>query len=141
MSLLYSSTDAATQLLWKLTNLYCNIGWLHVYWCFLLTWENVSLYQATKSDRIYVNAPGQQQKETENIQLVSFSYLNPGSNNGEENERKNKDESDKELNKEEEEEEEEEEESITPGDLMAFAWQISRGMVCIRMISKEASLH
>ena len=70
---------------------------------------------------------------------MSFSYLNPGSNNGEENERKNKDESDKELNKEEEEEEEEE--SITPGDLMAFAWQISRGMVCIRMISKEASLH
>lgn len=68
---------------------------------------------------------------------MSFSYLNPGSNNGEENERKNKDESDKELNKEEEEEEE----SITPGDLMAFAWQISRGMVCIRMISKEASLH
>ncbi|RMX45146.1 hypothetical protein pdam_00016496 [Pocillopora damicornis] len=82
---------------------------------------------ATKSDRIYVNAPGQQQEETENIQLVSFSYLNPGSNNGEENERKNKDESDKELNKEEEEEEEEE--SITPGDLMAFAWQISRGMM------------
>ena len=71
---------------------------------------------------------------------MSFSYLNPGSNNGEENERKNKDESDKELNKEEEEEEEEEE-SITPGDLMAFAWQISRGMVCICMISKEASLH
>ena len=70
---------------------------------------------------------------------MSFSYLNPGSNNGEENERKNKDESDKELNKEEEEEEEEE--SITPGDLMAFAWQISRGMVRIRMISKEASLH
>ena len=70
---------------------------------------------------------------------MSFSYLNPGSNNGEENERKNKDESDKELNKEEEEEEEEE--SITPGDLMAFAWQISRGMVCICMISKEASLH
>ena len=69
---------------------------------------------------------------------MSFSYLNPGSNNGEENERKNKDESDKELNKEKEEEEEE---SITPGDLMAFAWQISRGMVCIRMISKEASLH
>ena len=69
---------------------------------------------------------------------MSFSYLNPGSNNGEENERKNKDESDKELNKEEEEEEEE---SITPGDLMAFAWQISRGMVCICMISKEASLH
>ena len=69
---------------------------------------------------------------------MSFSYLNPGSNNGEENERKNKDESDKELNKEEEEEEEE---SITPGDLMAFAWQISRGMVRIRMISKEASLH
>ena len=69
---------------------------------------------------------------------MSFSYLNPGSNNGEENERKNKDESDKELTKEEEEEEEE---SITPGDLMAFAWQISRGMVCIRMISKEASLH
>lgn len=68
---------------------------------------------------------------------MSFSYLNPGSNNGEENERKNKDESDKELNKEEEEEEE----SITPGDLMAFAWQISRGMVCICMISKEASLH
>lgn len=68
---------------------------------------------------------------------MSFSYLNPGSNNGEENERKNKDESDKELNKEEEEEEE----SITPGDLMAFAWQISRGMVRIRMISKEASLH
>ena len=69
---------------------------------------------------------------------MSFSYLNPGSNNGEENERKNKDESDEELNKEEEEEEEE---SITPGDLMAFAWQISRGMVCICMISKEASLH
>lgn len=96
--------------------------------------ERLSL-QATKSDRIYVNAPGQQQNENENIQLVSFSYLNPGSNNGEENERKNKDESDKELNKEEEEE------SITPGDLMAFAWQISRGMVCICMISKEASLH
>ena len=72
---------------------------------------------------------------------MSFSYLNPGSNNGEENERKNKDENDKELNKDEEEEEEEEEESITPGDLMAFAWQISRGMVRIRMISKEASLH
>ncbi|CAH3145354.1 unnamed protein product [Pocillopora meandrina] len=100
------------------------------------TKEGISI-KATKSDRIYVNAPGQQQEETGNIQLVSFSYLNPGSNNGEENERKNKDESDKELNKEEEEEEEEEE-SITPGDLMAFAWQISRGM---EYLAKKGFIH
>lgn len=98
------------------------------------TKEGISI-KATKSDRIYVNAPGQQQEETENIQLVSFSYLNPGSNNGEENERKNKDESDEELNKEEEEEEEE---SITPGDLMAFAWQISRGM---EYLAKKGFIH
>ena len=43
------------------------------------------------------------------------------------------------MNKDERDEEHsEDEESLTPGDLMAFAWQISQAMVCTCMNSKEA---
>ncbi len=77
--------------------------------------------QVTKSDRVYVNAPEMQKEKNENIQLLSFNSNKAEDKSGEEN---------KGLDTEEgEEESDKEEEILTPGDLMAFAWQISQGMV------------
>ena len=84
--------------------------------------RNLSFDQATKSDRIYFNAPELQQEENGNIQLVSFSSHKSTETTGEENKGLNTDENEKEPD--------ENEEDLTPGDLMAFAWQISQGMVC-----------
>ena len=63
-----------------------------------------------------------QKEKNEDIQLLSFnSYKAGGTETGEEN---------KGLDTEEKEEEpDKNEEILTPGDLMAFAWQISQGMV------------
>ena len=79
-------------------------------------------WKATKSDRIYVNASDMQKEKNGDIQLLSFnSYKDEGSEIGEEN---------KGLDSQEKEDEpDKNEEILTPGDLMAFAWQISQGMV------------
>lgn len=95
-------------------------GPYHSTYCETYTTNAGISIKATKSDRIYVNAPGRQQEQTENIQLVSFSSQDPENINGDENRGMNKDERDEEHN--------EDEESLTPGDLMAFAWQISQAM-------------
>lgn len=78
--------------------------------------------KTTKNDRIYVNAPNIPKEKNENIQLLSFNSHNAeGSGTGEEN---------KGLDTQEKEDEQDNnEEILTPGDLMAFAWQISQGMV------------
>ena len=80
-------------------------------------------YQATKSDRIYVNSPEAQAGDNGNIQILSFTQ---SSKTEEEAGMHNKG-----MSKEDEadDEEDEGEETLTPGDLMAFAWQISEGMV------------
>lgn len=62
-----------------------------------------------------------QKEKNENIQLLSFNSKKAEDKTGEEN---------KGLDTEEgEEEPDKDEEILTPGDLMAFAWQISQGMV------------
>ena len=78
--------------------------------------------KTTKSDRIYVNAPDMPKGKNGDIQLLSFnSHNTEGSETGEEN---------KGLDTQEKEDEPyKNEELLTPGDLMAFAWQISQGMV------------
>ena len=78
-------------------------------------------HQATKNDRIYVNAPGMLKEENGEILLLSFNTSKPENQlqAGEEN---------KGLDTEEDKQEESEE-VLTPGDLMAFAWQITQGMV------------
>ena len=78
--------------------------------------------KATKSDRIYVNAPDMPKEKNGDIQLLSFNSHNAGGpETGEEN---------RGLDiQEKEDEPDRKEEFLTPGDLMAFAWQISQGMV------------
>ncbi|PFX14744.1 Vascular endothelial growth factor receptor 2 [Stylophora pistillata] len=105
-------------------------GPYHSTYCETYTTNAGISIKATKSDRIYVNAPGRQQEQTENIQLVSFSSQDPENKNGEENRGMNKDERDEEHN--------EDEESLTPGDLMAFAWQISQAM---EYLAKKGFIH
>lgn len=79
------------------------------------------VHQATKSDRIYVNAPGLPREENNDIQIMSFSTTKPEDQvqTGEVNANLDM----------EEEEREENEEVLTPGDLLAFAWQITQAMV------------
>ena len=89
--------------------------------CFLLFISSF-FEKATKSDRIYVNAPDMQKQKKEDIQLLSFnSHKATGEETGEENKSLDTEENEDELDKNEE--------MLTPGDLMAFAWQISQGMV------------
>ena len=78
-------------------------------------------HQATKSDRIYVNAPEMPREENKDIQIISFSTSRSEDQvqTGEVNESLEM----------EEEESEDNEEVLTPGDLMAFAWQITQAMV------------
>ncbi|XP_078349309.1 uncharacterized protein LOC144634272 [Oculina patagonica] len=86
--------------------------------------------RVTKSDRVYVNAPEMQKEKNENIQLLSFNSNKAEDKSGEEN---------KGLDTEEgEEESDKEEEILTPGDLMAFAWQISQGM---EYLAKKGFVH
>lgn len=79
--------------------------------------------QATRNDRIYVNSPEAQKGDNGNIQILSFTQ---SSEAAEEHGIHNKG-----MSKEDEanDEDDDSEETITPGDLMAFAWQISEGMV------------
>ncbi|KAJ7358888.1 hypothetical protein OS493_020726 [Desmophyllum pertusum] len=85
---------------------------------------------ATKSDRVYVNAPKIQKEENGNIELVSFNSFKPEEKTGEEN---------KALDTEGNEVEQEiNEEILTQGDLMAFAWQISQGM---EYLAKKGFIH
>lgn len=87
---------------------------LYIFFFFLV-------HQATKSDRIYVNAPGMPREENNDIQIMSFLTTKPEDQvqNGEVNASLDM----------EEEESEENEEVLTPGDLLAFAWQITKAMV------------
>ena len=107
------------------------VGWLVGDWFLWLVATVLFLFisfiyllffdQATKSDRVYVNAPKIQKEENGNIELVSFNSFKPEEKTGEEN---------KALDTEGNEVEQEiNEEILTQGDLMAFAWQISQGMV------------
>jgi len=86
--------------------------------------------KATKNDRIYVNAPGMLKEENGEIQLLSFNTSKPENQlqAGEEN---------KGLDTEEDKQEESEE-VLTPGDLMAFAWQITQGM---EFLAKKGFVH
>jgi len=87
--------------------------------------------KTTKNDRIYVNAPNMPKEKNENIQLLSFNSHNAeGPGTGEEN---------KGLDTQEKEDEQDNnEEILTPGDLMAFAWQISQGM---EYLTKKGFVH
>lgn len=78
---------------------------------------------ATRSDRIYVNSPDAPKDDDETIQILSFSSKTEEKgmeNKGMENKGMNQDEDHKEVVVDEE--------TLTPGDLLAFAWQISEGM-------------
>ena len=64
-----------------------------------------------------------QKEKNEDIQLLSFNSCKSGDKTGEENKGLDTSEDEEELDKREDEE------ILTPGDLMAFAWQIGQGMV------------
>ena len=105
-----------------------SVGWMDVVWFFFSASSHNLCYflfvfqKTTKSDRIYVNAPDMPKEKNGDIQLLSFhSHNAEDPETGEEN--KGLDTQDK------EDEPDKNEEFLTPGDLMAFAWQISQGMV------------
>lgn len=75
---------------------------------------------ATRSDRIYVNSPDAPKGDDGNIQILSFTQSAKTEDRGRENLGMNQDEV--------HEDAEDDEETLTPGDLLAFAWQISEGM-------------
>ena len=79
-----------------------------------------------RDDHIYANTPFAPKGDDGNIQLLSFNNTKKGGEIGTDNTGLTKDETDG------EEEEDENEETLSPGDLMAFAWQISQGMVRAR---------
>lgn len=76
--------------------------------------------QARRNDEIYVDGTKAEIVHNRNTQIVSFAQSSDES--GVQN---------KGMTKEDEadDQEDEREELLTPGDLMAFAWQISQGMV------------
>ena len=82
--------------------------------------------QLTKSDRIYVNGPGSNVRKDSpvGVELVQLTQRDT-SIDGKENQG---------LSEDEEKDGEKEEEGLTPGDLLAFAWQIAKGMVSTRII-------
>ena len=82
-------------------------------------------FQATRSDRIYVNTPDAPKSDGGNVQILSFSQ---SSKAGEESGAENKGMAKDEIHSDDDDEEED---ALTPGDLLAFAWQISEGMVRI----------
>ena len=77
--------------------------------------------QAIRGDRIYVNTPVGKKGDDRDVQILSVSK------------RKNSDQEigteNKAITKDVENEEDRGEDGLTPADLMAFAWQISQGMV------------
>ncbi|KAM7440905.1 hypothetical protein ABFA07_009896, partial [Porites harrisoni] len=83
--------------------------------------EGISM-QATRSDRIYVNTPEAPKSEGGNVQILSFSQ---SSKTGEEFGAENKGMAKDEVHSDEDDGEKD---GLTPGDLLAFAWQISEGM-------------
>ena len=88
------------------------------------------LIQVRKDSHIYVNSPWMS-KEDGAVELLSF-------NNSTETEREMQPgEENKALDSPEEDEKElkTNEDILTPGDLMAFAWQITQGMVNAVIIS------
>ncbi|CAH3167662.1 unnamed protein product, partial [Porites lobata] len=78
--------------------------------------------KATRSDRIYVNTPEAPKSEGGNVQILSFSQ---SSKTGEEFGAENKGMAKDEVHSDEDDGEKD---GLTPGDLLAFAWQISEGM-------------
>ena len=79
-------------------------------------------FQATRNDRIYVNSPDAQKGDSGNIQILSFTQSSKVEDEtGKENKGMTNDEGNN--------EDDDSEETLTPGDLLAFAWQISEGMV------------
>lgn len=101
----------------------CLINQLEVLFFFLLI-------QVRKDSHIYVNSPWMS-KEDGAVELLSF-------NNSTETEREMQPgEENKALDSPEEDEKElkTNEDILTPGDLMAFAWQITQGMVNAVIIS------
>lgn len=78
--------------------------------------------QATRNDRIYVNTPDAPKSDGGNVQILSFSQ---SSKAGEESGAENKGMAKDEIHSDDDDEEED---ALTPGDLLAFAWQISEGM-------------
>lgn len=87
--------------------------------------ENLSYFsrnlQATRGDRIYVNTPVGKKEDDRDVQILSVSKrTNSDQEIGTEN---------KAITNDVEDEEDQGEDGLTPGDLMAFAWQISQGMV------------
>ena len=86
--------------------------------------DALSSFQMTKSDRVYVNGPGDQQQieSPGGVELLSVTNLDLNTNSGMTNVGMSEDEND--------EMDDKEENGLTPGDLLAFAWQIARGMVC-----------
>ncbi|KAJ7358908.1 hypothetical protein OS493_020746, partial [Desmophyllum pertusum] len=77
--------------------------------------------QARRNDRVYVNNPEAQKGDNGNIQILSFTQ---SSKMADETGIENKAMANDEAN----DEEDESEETLTPGDLLAFAWQVSEGM-------------
>lgn len=74
-----------------------------------------------------MNSPDAQKADNGNVQILSFSQ---SSKSGEETGVHNKG-----MIQDDEagDEDDESEETLTPGDLMAFAWQISEGMVSLML--------
>jgi len=78
--------------------------------------------QAGRKSRIYVDGTGAQNVYNENTRIASFTQSSKTTDeSGITNKGITKDKAD--------DEEDESEEILSPGDLMAFAWQISQGMV------------
>ncbi|RMX40808.1 hypothetical protein pdam_00006541 [Pocillopora damicornis] len=76
--------------------------------------------KTTRSDCIYVNNTDAPKGDDGNIQILSFTQSAKIEERGRENLGMNQDEV--------HEDAEDDEETLTPGDLLAFAWQISEGM-------------
>ena len=105
---------------------FCN---LIIYYCGLQVIFFLFIFQATRSDRIYVNTPDAPKGHGGgNVQILSFSqFPKTGEEFGAENKGMAKDEVHS-------DEDDDEEDGLTPGDLLAFAWQISEGMVRIQHV-------
>lgn len=87
------------------------------------------ILQPSRSDRVYVHTP-ERQKESNNeeIQLVSVQKKeNSDNQDGVDNGMKQQ--PDNSPEQEIKQEQEDEDDVLTSGDLMAFAWQVSQGMV------------
>ena len=88
---------------------------------YLFRYVHAISFQATRSDRIYVNSPDAPKGDDGNIQILSFTQSAKTEERGRENTGMDQDEV--------HEDADDDEETLSPGDLLAFAWQISEGMV------------